>query len=186
MYDLPTPAKLPVKSSLVSTILRSFQVEGLAVVIKIPPAKTQDETYEELVCTEQDQAHITEIIKTMAEYGKLTLLFKQNHLKQLGAQINHVHPLKFLEIVLVDADLKQCMREIFEDYFKRTGFLDGIGPSLTREMEKGKLTQHIESFSKTVDVSADEIRPHFQTSDWEALVRHLIREEATEPAEESQ
>ena len=183
MYDSPPLAKIPVKiatkSSIVSQALRSLDLPaelGLAVVIKIPPAKAQDETYEEFVCTEQDQSHIAEIVKTMAEFGKLTLLFKQNHLKQLGAQINHVHPLKFLEVVFSDAELKRCMGEIFDDYFKRTGVLDGLGPSLSREMEKGKLTQHIEAFSKAISVSPDEIRPFFQTSDWEALVRHLITE----------
>ena len=176
MYDSPPLPKVPVKV-ISKALLAPFEGElGLAVVIKIPPAKAQDETYDELVCTEQDQSHISEIIKTMAEYGKLSLLFKQNHLKQLGAQINHVHPLKFLEVVFSDVELKHCMGEIFEDYFKKTGLLDGLGPSLSREMEKGKLNQHIEAFSKAISVSAEGIRPYFQTADWEALVRHLINE----------
>jgi len=178
MYDLPPLPKVPAKAHIKSfSLLRSLEKDfGLAVVIKIPPAKAQDETYDEFICNDQDQSNIAEIIKTMAEYGKLTLLFKQNHLKQLGAQINHVHPLKFLEVVFSDPELKRCMGEIFEDYFKRTGLLDGLGPSLSREMEKGKLMQHIESFSKAVSASADGIRPYFQNSDWESLVRHLINE----------
>ncbi len=185
MHDLPTLQKIPAKNSFITSFItqciHSLDIGididfGLAVVVKIPPAKTQNETYAELVCTEQDQAHITEIITIMAENGKLSLLFKQNHLKQLGAQINHVHPLKFLAVIFSNLELKNYMKEIFEDYFKRTGFLDGLGPSLSLEMEKGKLTQHIEDFSKTVDVRADGIRPYFQTGDWEALVRYLIND----------
>ncbi|HEX2582518.1 MAG TPA: hypothetical protein VHL30_00180, partial [Chlamydiales bacterium] len=173
--------KLPAKSSFITQCIRSLDIGidvdfGLAVVVKIPPAKAQDEAYGELVCTEQDQSHITEIIKIMSENGKLGLLFRQNHLKQLGAQINHVHPLKFLETIFSNPESKASMRDIFEDYFKKTGFLDGLGPSLSREMEKGKLMQYVEDFSKTVGVSAEGIRPYFQTGDWEALVRYLINE----------
>jgi hypothetical protein len=184
MYDLPCAANVPAKTSFFAHCIRSLGIRsleikidcGLAVVVKIPPAKVQDEAFAELICSEQDQIHIAEIIKTMAENGKLSLLFKQGHLKQLGAQINHVHPLKFLSIIFSNPELKNCMKEIFEDYFKRTGFLDGLGPSLSREMEKGKLTQHIEDFSKAVGVSPDGIRSYFQAADWEAFVRFLINE----------
>jgi hypothetical protein len=179
MYDLPCPTPAPAKIfiSPLSYWQQRIQIApGLAVVIKIPPAKPKDETYSELICTEQDCANITELIKTMAENGKISLLFRQTHLRHIGAQINHVHPLKFLSIVFCNPELKICMKEIFEDYFKRTGFMDGLGASLSREMEKGKLDQYIEEFAKDVDVLKEEIRPCFQSGDWEALVRYLIGE----------
>ena len=180
MYDLPCPKTPPAK--ILSKLPSSHWKEGiqiapgLAVVIKIPPSKPQDETYSELVCTEQDHANIIELIKTMAENGKISLLFRQTHLRYIGAQINHVHPLKFLSTVFCNSELKLCMKDIFEDYFKRTGFMDGLGASLTREMEKGKLEQYIGEFAKDVNVHKDEIRPYFQSGDWEALVRYLIGE----------
>ncbi len=179
MSDLPySSAKAPVP--FVSQVIkRSLQIDfgclGIGIV-KLPPPKTHNETYAELSCTEQDLIKIHELIKTMAENGKFSLLFMQTYLRQLGTQVNHVHPLKFLGVVFANPDLRIGMKEIFRDSFKRAGFLDGLAPCLSLEMEKGKLVQYIEDFSNEVGASADGIRPYFQASDWEALLRHLIGE----------
>ena len=145
-----------------------------ASIIKKPPAKPTEITYKDLICTDQHKACIYEIISTMAEHGKLSLLFKQSHLKELGAQINEVHPLKFLSAIFTDPYLKSCMYYIWNDHFKRNGFLDGLGPSLTREAERGKLHQHLNEFSAEVGVPPEHVRPHFDTCDWENLVLYLI------------
>lgn len=146
-----------------------------ASIIKKPPTKSTELAYKDLACTEADKANIYEIISTMAENGKLSLLFKQGHLKELGSQINHVHPLKFLSTIFSDAHLKSCMYYIWNDYFKRNGFMDGLGPSLGRESEKGKLNQYIGDFAKDVGVPAENLKPYFEAQDWENLVLFLIQ-----------
>ena len=145
----------------------------LAQIVKIPPNKG-NVSYQQLVCTEQDQAHVFEIISTMSENGKLSLLLKQSHLKELGAQINHLHPFKFLEVIFTNDHLKTCMPSIFDDYFKRNGFMEGLGPSLTNEADKGKLDQHVIHFAKEVNVSPEALQPYVTARDWENLVRYLI------------
>lgn len=145
-----------------------------ASIIKKPPAKQADLTYQELACTEQDQAYIYEIISTMAENGKLNLLFKKTHLKEIGEQINHVHPMKFMSTIFTNPHLKSCMFYIWDDYFKRNGFLDGLGPSLTREADKGKLHQYIKEFAEEVGVPVENIEGYFQAREWEGLVLYLI------------
>lgn len=145
----------------------------IASLIKIP-VENKVETYQELVCTELDQAKIYEIITTMAENNKLSLLMKQNHLKGLGAQINHVHGLKFLSTIVAHPHLKTCLSQIFEDYFKRNGFMDGLAPSLTREADKGKLDQYINDFCTEVNASRAQVEGFFQARDWEGMVRLLI------------
>lgn len=143
-------------------------------IIKFPPPGSKTETYKDLVCTEQDKANIYEIITMMAENGKLTLLVKQSYLKNLGAQINHVHPLKFLSTVFSNERLRQSMEPIFDDYFKRTGFMDGLGSSLTREADKGKLDPFLKDFAGEINLPIDNMRSFFQTRDWENLVRYLM------------
>jgi hypothetical protein len=143
-------------------------------IIKKPPEKPKDTPYKDLVCTEQDKAYIYEIISTMSENGKLSLLFKQSYLKEIGAQINHLHPLKFLSAIFTEPHLKSCMYYIWDDRFKKNGFLDGLGPSLSREAEKGKLEQYLKDFSIEVGVTVENIRPYFDVHDWENLVLYLI------------
>lgn len=156
--------------------LAAFFFSSLAgSIIKFPPAgEPKDLSYAELVCSDVDARCICEIITCVAKNGKVTLLFKQNHLRQLGAQIKHVHPLKFLATIFKDPKLRICMREISDDYFKWSEFMEGLAPNLTREADKGKLEQHLTAFASDVGVSPDHIRKYFQNRDWESLVRQLM------------
>lgn len=148
-----------------------------ASIIKITPKdkdKEKDPTFQELVCTDEDVAKITEIVTTIADTNKLSLLFKQTHLRELGAQINHVHPLKFLSTVFSNPHLKTCMFYIWNDSFKRSGFIDGLGPSLTRESDKGKLAQYLPDFSKEVGASQKDMQVYVDQRDWDNFVVFLI------------
>ncbi len=142
-------------------------------IIKFPPEKPAD-SYADLVCTEEDKAKIYEILTTLESNGKLSLLVKKGYLQGLGAQINHVHPLKFLSSIVTHPQLRSCLVEVFGDYFKRNGFMDGLGPNLTREADKGKLDQYIEPFANEVGVPREHISKFFQSRDWEGLVRFFI------------
>jgi hypothetical protein len=146
-----------------------------ASIIKKPPSKIVDTPYRELVCTDQDRANIHELISIMAEKGKLSLLFQQNYLRELGAQINHVHPLKFLSVIFKDPHLKSCMYVIWNDYFKRTNFIDGLGKKLTQEHDKGKLEMHLPDFALDIGSSSDAIHSYVEMRDWENMVLFLIQ-----------
>ena len=164
MHDCPAPPAKPFHFFF-----------SLAAIIKLPPNPGEDIAYKDLVCTEQDIANIVEIITSIADNSKFSLLLKQSHLKNLGAQINHVHPMKFIAIAVSTPQLKACLMNIFDDYFKRNGFMDGLGPSLTREAEKGKLDAYLKDFCNELGVKAEDILPYIQARDWEGLVRYLMQ-----------
>lgn len=147
---------------------------SLASIIKVPPNPEKEIPYQDLVCTDQDRAYIIEIITGMAENSKFSLLLKQNHFKNIGTQINHVHPLKFLVVAVSSPQLKANLEIIFDDYFKRNGFMDGLGPCLTREAEKGKLEKYLPAFAAEVGIPEEKIRPYFQARDWDGFVRFLM------------
>lgn len=148
---------------------------AMASIIKKPPVKTEEPAYKDLSCTEEQKAFIYEIISTMGEYGKASLFFKQGHLKELGARISDVHPMKFMSTIFTNDYLRTCMPGIWDDYFKRTNLMGGLGPSLTREMEKGKLLSHLKNFAEELAVPEELIRPYFEAQDWENLVLFLIQ-----------
>ena len=163
MHDCPSPPPKPFHFFF-----------SLASIIKLPPNPGTDIAYKDLVCTEQDKANIMEIVTSIADNSKFSLLLKQSHLKNIGSQLNHVHPLKFLAVSIGTPYLKSCLIQIFDDYFKRNGFMDGLGPSLTREAEKGKLDAYLPSFAQEVGVTPDSIQPYIAARDWEGLVRYLM------------
>ena len=161
--------------SLIKTLAEAGQLPLLfkEAVSKLEP-ESKEPAYNELVCTETDKQNIAYIIQTLSKSGKLSLLFKQGELKRIGAEINHVHPLKFLETIFADPDLKECMRAIYRDYFKWNGFLDGVAPSLTSQSDQGKLMQYIKDFSAGVNSTSEALTPYFDSKDWENLVRYLV------------
>lgn len=131
-------------------------------------------SYTELVCTEEDQNNIDYLIQTMATHRKLSLLLKKNELNGIGDKIYHVHPFKFLGTVFSNENLKACMREIYKDYFKWNGFMDGLGPSLTIQADQGKLGQYLNDFAKETGVTSQELLGYIQSKDWESMVRYLM------------
>lgn len=161
MHDYPPPAY-------------HYFVPAIASIIKVPPAPQPELSYNDLVFTEQDRAHISELITTMAQNNKLQLLFKQGHLKNIGAQINHVHPLKFLSSISTNPELKPLMGNIHDDHFKWNEFMNGLGAGLTREAKKGKLELYLKDFSNEVGLSAEEIHSYFESQDWDSFVLFLM------------
>ena len=158
----------------VACLLLSFSSTE-ASIIKIPPAvEAVEKTYAEFPCSAADFALISELITTLSESGKVNLLFNQTRLKQIGAAINHVHPLKFLAMIFKTPRLKACMPEILNDYFKGDSFMEGLGAALQRESEKGKLDKHIADFAADVNVPVEQLRPFFQARDWNNLLRFLM------------
>jgi hypothetical protein len=164
MQDLPPPSAYHLRYAVPS-----------ASIIKFPPIAVQSEKFKDLVCSDQDRSNIFEIITTIAENNKLTLLLKQSYLKNLGAQINHVHPLKFLATIFTSGRLKGCLYEIFDDYFKRGGFMDGLGSHLSQEADRGKIEPFLQDFAAEIKVPIEGMRPYFQKRDWEGLVRFLLK-----------
>lgn len=147
----------------------------LAKAIKIPKKEDKkDLAYQELVCTDQDRSNIYELISTMAELNKMQLLFKRSHLKNIGAQIDHVHPLKFLGTIYSNEYLKSVMPNIYDDSFKWGELLDGVGSALTRESIKGKLDQYLEHFAQEVGSTTEDLQPYFQERNWEHMMIFLM------------
>lgn len=149
-------------------------IKGLmASMIKFPKDE-KSPAYSELICTEQDKAAIYEIITLMADNGKISLLFKKGYIESLGKEIQHVHPLKFLSTIVTHPHLTECLFEIFDDFFKRNGFMEGLGTRLSKEAEKGKLGQYIGDFADEVRVPKERLMKYFRNHDWEGLARFFI------------
>lgn len=152
----------------------SLPTNSLEAVVKIIPRK--DVPYEELVITDRDKTKIKELIDFLADNWYDTLLWRREHARHLGQQVNSVYPLKFLAFCL--NNLKPQMQNIFGDTLKRWGFMDGpeggLSISLDREQKKGTLKGYIQGFSKEVGVDASLIEPYFTSEDWYGLVDFLV------------
>jgi hypothetical protein len=152
--------------------------DAIASIVKLPPPvppAASDASFAQLPCSEIDRQKITRLITVMGENGKLVLLLKyQRELRQIGREIDHVHPLKFLSTVFSNPSLKGYMREIYKDYFKWTNFMDGLGDGLTAQNKQGKVSPFIADFAKEVGVKPESLQGYVQSQDWENMVVYLM------------
>lgn len=145
-------------------------------IIKRPPPKPVELSWNELPCSEQDRADIYEIVSTVAEKGKINLLVNhQSDLREKGARIEHVHPLKFFSVILSNPHLKHCMSIICDDYFKRTNFVGDLVSALKREAGRGHTLIYLNEFGSAIGVSPESLRGYFDSQDWENMVYYLVR-----------
>lgn len=142
-------------------------------IIKIPPQTPEIKNYNDLIRSEKDEKVIEELITTMANTGKIKLLFNKHYVEDLGDQIRHVYPLRFLGLIFSKPHLKECMKKILDDYFKKSGFIDGLSPSMDNELKKGKLHEFLNDFCKEVNVKPHQIQPFLNARDWEGLIYFL-------------
>ncbi len=142
--------------------------------IKVKPKPKTEKAYKDLPCSEEDAMTIHHIIRTISEKGKWWLMKHRSEMNALGDSINHVHPLKFLETIFSDELLKERMKDVFDDYFKKNGFMEGVNRGLTARSNVGELDAYIQDFANSVNAKKEDIQPYFDSQDWEGLVRHLI------------
>ena len=151
---------------------------AIASIIKIPPSQPpapSDISFNELPLSSEDAQKITRLISVMGENGKVTLLFKfQKELRQIGRDIEHVHPLKLLSVIMSDPYLKKCMQQIHGDYFKWTNFMDGIGNGLTSQDKQGKVKIYLDDFAKAYGVEPGTLQKFADNQEWENMLIYLI------------
>ncbi|PIS01175.1 MAG: hypothetical protein COT84_03705 [Chlamydiae bacterium CG10_big_fil_rev_8_21_14_0_10_35_9] len=166
-------------NSFSHSIFQQSSFIPLAGIVKVKPDKNQNKSFSQLRLTKEDQEIITYIITSMAENSKLWLLMHRSELNEQGDKINGVHPLVFLTVIMKDEYLKKvCMPAIFDDYFKRNGFLDGITPNMTVETQKGRTQKYLKDFMKEIQMSLthhDALLELINTKNWEGFVLYLIQ-----------
>ncbi len=131
-------------------------------------------SYSELAYSKEDQADIKELLETLSTQDMFGLLKRRSSLNELGDRIEHVHPLKFLEIIVTDNHLKSCLQEVDSSFFKRSAFLRGLSKSFGKKAKLGEIDPYIPDFSLAVHRPTKSIEPFFRDKNWKGLVKYLL------------
>ena len=167
MFDIP----IHHEQNIITEVTLPFY---LGAIIKIPTEKEEILSYSQLECSEEDRAKIYELIETMGNNGKITLLLKyKTHLEKLGDEVRHVHSLKFLGVIYSHPVPKQCMKEVLNDYFKRINFIDGLATVIETEIKKGSIDKCLIDFAKDVNVNHYDLIPFIKKKNWRGFLEHI-------------
>jgi hypothetical protein len=127
--------------------------------------------FRQLPITQEEQRKIFTIVNTMGQ-SWLTLLRNKGTLETYGEQIQHVHPLKFLEYTFKHPTLPKDLESASKSSLTWTPFISGLSEKLRRVA--ATLPQYKASFARSINVNLNDLDPFFSTANWDALVRFLI------------
>ena len=117
-------------------------------------------------CTAEEERKVKEIFRTTAA-GGWTLMANSLRLKQLGKEINHIHPFAFLM-----AAPKESVRKIFREgnRFVKNGVMRGV----VIGMERGNLNGYVPSFAAAMGKTSEQVSLLIRARNWEKLVHYLF------------
>lgn len=122
----------------------------------------------------KEKEDIRYIIRSLAKYNWAQLAKEESSLKKAGDKINHIHPLRFLQCVFTDEELKVGLFVIRNKSLVWGQYYDGLKKSLNDESDLNNLVQFTPDFANKVGINVNAILPYVQSRQWSALIDVLI------------
>ncbi|MDP1835759.1 MAG: hypothetical protein Q8K75_07510 [Chlamydiales bacterium] len=125
--------------------------------------------------TAEDKSNISFIVKTLANHNEASLLFKKGQIEAAGARIEHIHPLKFLQMIFMDEELKVGMRNIRKKSWVWKSFRSGLCDSLNDEQRVDNMRdEYLARFCAAVDLDHNVVAGLYQQKAWRDFVESLV------------
>ena len=126
--------------------------------------------------TESEHADIRFVIVTCANSNELRLMSQEGSIRRVGQRFDHVHPLKWLEHVFTDEELKVGMRNIRKKTtFVWPKFSHDLRQNLNDEANRGNITDEmVADFAKNVGLDLRCIAPAVKARRWDDFLQILL------------
>lgn len=121
-----------------------------------------------------EKENIRYVIRSLAKYNWTQLAKEESALRKAGDKINHVHPLRFLQCIFTDEELKAGIYVIRNKNLVWGDYYEGMKRSLNEESDNNNLIQFAPDFALQVGVDLNAIMPYLQARQWAGLVDLLI------------
>jgi hypothetical protein len=117
------------------------------------------------------------ILKTMAKKSLASLWGYKSQLEDAGKYIEDVHPLRFLQTVFTDEEMKAYFHQIKKRASWIWGeFTKGLKTSLQEELNIDNLRdEYIYDFALNVNIDSTLIYDLIQHSQWDELIKTLLQ-----------
>lgn len=125
--------------------------------------------------TLQEGNDISYVVSTLGNRSAVGLLFKKGSLEEAGDRIGHVHPLRFFQYVLVNAELKTSFAKIDGIAWKR--FVDGMAGSLAKADARNNLSQKvIDDFAKSSQLDVSVVQQFLDKKEWKPFISYIKKQ----------
>lgn len=126
--------------------------------------------------TGDEREFVFYIVNTLGNKSLDKIWRAESSLKRAGDKIDHLHPLRFLEIVFTDEELKAAIRNLKNKRLVWSQFKGGLYGSLTEEAGRGNLTEdQVLDFTNNIGIDIAIIYPSILKADWDEMLTLLIK-----------
>lgn len=148
------------------------EIKSISSTPAAAPAK--DVSYKDLPCSKEK---ITELVTSLRKQGMWELVHHRRHLMDLGNEIDIVHPLKFMSVILKDKDLKSYVKDLSSHnryYFQWSHLVSGLSQKLSDQQQHRRVSIYLNDFARDVGVPASSLQSYVQSKDWKNMFLFLI------------
>lgn len=125
--------------------------------------------------TSKEMEDIRYIMTTLGMGSLIKIAKESSSLKKAGKRVEHIHPLKFLQIVFSNEEYKACMHALVGRTWVWSEFWDGMRDSFETESNRDNMKPEIiYDFSSKVGINPDSITPSINKKQWNQLIDILI------------
>jgi len=125
--------------------------------------------------SQNDMEDLTFILGTMAKSSLISIATQRSALKRAGERIDHLHPLRFLEMIFSSEELKAYVSAVRNKSFVWKEFLRGLGGSFEDESKNKNLTsEQLKDFSKRTSIDLTPLMPLIKEKKWKEFVNLLV------------
>lgn len=134
-------------------------------------------SYTSLAITEQEAKAIREIVTILGKprWGKyLYLAAKTFYLKEKGAEVDNVHPLRFIGYICIDPKLKDYLANIKDDSWIWPQFIGPLGEALEKKSKEQVLAPYLQGFAQDLHVDPKRVEVYINEKNFDGLIDYLI------------
>lgn len=123
-----------------------------------------------------DKKNIEHIVLTLGNSSLISLAKSKSELRKKGQEIDHIHPLRFLEYVFSNENLKAAFSNMEKRKWVWSEFFDGMKKRLDEEASNKNVTEHLDSFAKNLNINIKNLQSLVKEKRWKDFLNALFLE----------
>ena len=135
--------------------------------------KAEIQKFRKIPISQADRERIHKLISHLGFDSVYKLLWKKGEMEKLGDQVDHVHPLPFLECIFSQPHLKSAMRKVRGNGFKWYRFINGLSGKLNMLHSNHEVVPYLNGFAYALGKDPTVLRRYANSRDWSGMVGYL-------------
>lgn len=123
-----------------------------------------------------DKADIRFIVTSLATKSWAQLLGQRSSLNKAGDRVDHVHPLRFVQVIFTDDEMNGCLHSIRDRSLVWKKFFSGLAGSLDEESARNNMRpEFIQDFAASLKIDPSLFMGLLQQKRWSDFIDVLLK-----------